>query len=327
MKTPHRLAVLIHAYLSGTCSEEEVDDLNSRLRADEGARDLYLRLAQIHSRLSTDADLHEAVSSVDKPGAMPIASAAGRVVSLVARSWLGAAASVVVGISSASVAWAIAVSKDSPPIPLPLRRLEEIKGPIPPLFPLAPGAWSGDDAEVVELNDFQLGNGRALRFLRAQPDFSQPKSYADTCDVYQLVDLGAARAQVPPDCDAVLTLSVSFLDLRTEPGERMRFGCRMAVFGGDPSRLREGWPVIQDSQALSTGSDYRWIEGGQGNEWIPLRATTVLPPTGEFAVIQLLVYRDPAQGPGEEPAQAMFGKHYARDVNLSLQFHGIPRTQ
>lgn len=327
MKTPPRLAVLIHAYLSGTCSEEEVDDLNSRLRADEGARDLYLRLAQIHSRLSTDADLHEAGSSVDKPGTMPIASAAGRVVSLVARYWLGAAASVVVGISSASVAWAIAIAKEPPPIPLPLRRFEEITGPISPLFPLAPGPWSGDDAEVVELNDFQLGNGRALRFLRAQPDFSQPTPYANTCDAYQLVDLGAARAQIPPDCDAVLTLSVSFLDHRTEPGERMRFGCRMAVFGGDPSRLRNGWPVIQNSQALSIGSDYRWTEGGQGNEWIPLRAKTVLPPTGEFAVIQLLVYRDPAQGPGEEPAQALFGKHYARDVNLSLQFHGIPRAQ
>jgi hypothetical protein len=327
MKTPHRLAVLIHAYLSGTCSEEEVEDLNSRLRADEGARDLYLRLAQIHSRLSTDTDLHEAGSSVDKPSATPIASAAGRLVSLVARYWLGAAASVVVGVSSASVAWAIAVSKEPPPITLPLRRFEEITGPISPLFPLAPGAWSGDDAEVVELNDFQLGNGRALRFLRAQPDFSQPTPYANTCDVYQLVDLGAARAQVPQDCDAVLTLSVSFLDHRTEPGERMRFGCRMAVFGGDPSRLRKGWPVIQNSQALSIGSDYRWTEGGQGDEWIPLRAKTVLPPTGEFAIIQLLVYRDPAQGPGEEPDQALFGKQYVRDVNLSLQFHGLPRPQ
>jgi hypothetical protein len=117
--------------------------LNSRLRADEAARDLYLRLAQIHSRLSTHADLHEAGSSADNPGAMAVASAAGRVVSLVARHWLGAAASVVVGIASASVAWAIAISKEPPPIPLPLRRFEEITGPISPLFPLAPGPWSG----------------------------------------------------------------------------------------------------------------------------------------------------------------------------------------
>lgn len=175
MKTPQRLAVLIHAYLSGTCSEEEVEALNSWLRADEAARDLYLHLAQIHSRLSTDTDLHEAVSSVDKPNAMPIPSAAGRLVSLVARHWLGAAASVVVGISSASMAWAIAVSKELAPVPMPLSRFEEKTGPLSPLSTLAPGAWSGDDAEVVELNDFQLGNGRALRFLSAQPDFSQPK--------------------------------------------------------------------------------------------------------------------------------------------------------
>lgn len=48
---------LIYAYLDGRATEEQATRLNATLRADEASRDLYLKLADIHSCLAVEEGL------------------------------------------------------------------------------------------------------------------------------------------------------------------------------------------------------------------------------------------------------------------------------
>jgi hypothetical protein len=52
------LQSLIHAYLDGHATEEEAARINALLRTDSAVRDLYLQLADTHSCLAVDEQLH-----------------------------------------------------------------------------------------------------------------------------------------------------------------------------------------------------------------------------------------------------------------------------
>ncbi|MEI6713862.1 MAG: hypothetical protein WCO60_08930, partial [Verrucomicrobiota bacterium] len=271
------------------------------------------------SRLSTDVDLHGVKALVSSDPESIVSERVTRLLRLIRRNWLGVAAGLIVGLSSVSVAWAISLAGEFVTMPLALKSIEDSEGMIASQFPLGPGKWSGDDAEVIDFPEAKPGHKKALRFLKAQPDFFEPRAYASACDVFQIVDVRSVRTQIPRDHEAVLNLSADFLDKRPVAGEPVRMGCRMAVFTGDPSRVRNTWPKIQMTQALSSGSDYEWSSGGELGGGRTLQVRSILPPEGDFVVVHLLVYHPP----GEQPIKAVFGDHYVRDVNLSVQIQPV----
>ena len=312
------LADSIQAALDGRASEAEIEFLNGELRRNSAARDLYLQMADLHSCLAVEERLW---SAHDRPGSQPSLSIPSRnpagLLSWFWRPWGAAVAGLVLGLSGASVAWAIAAPWSPRVVTLPNRGFEGLAGRLPSGFPLSAGFWSGDDAEVVT-EDSPQGNKRreVLRFLQAAQDASSPNGPANSCDVFRVVDLRHLRKLAEEEGETVLQLSAAFSDRRAEAGEQVRFACRIHVFGGSIDSLRASWPK-PNANLLSSGFALFDSWGGAPQAVRVLRAKTVIPAEGDYAVLQLAVtnIREPARTP------AAFGRQYVSDVSLTLKTH------
>jgi hypothetical protein len=197
---------------------------------------------------------------------------------------------------------------------LPNPSFELTTGRLPSGFPRAMGIWSGDEAEVVtggSASTSALQGGKVLRFVRAEAERSAPKGPAYGCDVYQLVDLRAAR-ELTKGGPTTLELSAAFRDGRPPASVATKISCRIYVFNGDPTRLAETWPNALDD-ALTTAMG-RWESTGDNPDWHLVEAQTVLPASAEFAVVHLTVWDSCQEG-----RPATFGQIYADDIRLSLR--------
>jgi hypothetical protein len=179
-------------------------------------------------------------------------------------------------------------------------------------FPSAFGVWSGDEAEIVRADAARDG-GQALRFVRAEGDAAVANSPANSCDVYQLVDLRSLKADAAGG-EASLELSAQFLDARMEKGEAVNFTCRLHVFAGSPDSLRVEWPLTR-LDALAFGAGVVQSHGGAPHSWRSVTAKVLLPPQADFAVVHLVAHK-PKTPAGTD---ALFGAQFADDVRLTLK--------
>jgi hypothetical protein len=283
----------------GALSAPETSAFEAAMQADPAKRKLFTE-SQLRSMVLHDRFRQEAFRR-DLPAKQR-------------RAWLtrpiaAMAAGLVCGLFCASLVWAVAA-----PIVTSERLHALVDGgfehsQVESGFPARTGVWSGD---AVKISAGDAGHGgRQLRFISPQPDAANPNGRAISCDVFQLVDLRLLRPALSKDGDAVLELSASFLDERpqnTRPS--VTCFCKIYVFKGDPTRLRETWP-LNISEAVASGIAEVTTLGSQTAAWKTVTAKCLVSAEADFAVIQL------AALPNLRPANLT--AIYADDVKLTLR--------
>ena len=295
-------------YQDGAMTTEECAAFENEMRNDASKRRLFagaqLRSMALHDRFRQDAFR-----------VVPAPKHRAWFASLVSRPFAAAAAGLVFGLLCASLAWAVA----SPRAVATMARVfalvdgsfEKQSGRLPSGFPTQFGVWSGDESEVMRADSAKDGK-QAMRFVRAEGDANMPNSPANSCDVWQLVDLRGLRAEAG-DGDATLELSASFLDARKGKGSRVLFSVRVYAFSGEPSQLHADWPMaIKESLAFGSGVADSW--GGAPQKWKQATAKMMLPSGADFAVVQLVATKWTTKGQTAE-----FGEQFADDVRLTLK--------
>jgi len=305
---------LIQRYIEGTATPEDAGELSKLIETDTVVAGRYLDLAELHAALIGDdllrMPLSPALRGIGTDGENNRSPQRPRWRPLVA-----AAAGLMIGAFSASLVFAFGVPRSAPVF----QRLpslvdggfEQYQGSTNKGFPSAFGTWSGDPAEVSA--GLSKEGVQRLRFIRAEGDDAVPQSPANSCDIYQLVDLRPLR-QSTSEGEVTLEMSAQFLDERTERGSALYFSVRLYVFSGSPESLRSEWPLTR-KDALASGSGAIQSNGGSPSTWNVVRARVLLPQDADFAVVQLVAGR-PASG---TPKPAEFGEQFVDDVRLVLK--------
>lgn len=301
---------LLESWRDGSLTASEARELSELLRTDERARREFRSEAKLHGLLHC-ATATEAMESAAGEPERQLSETTARFARPRSATVRAVAAGLLIGVGFTSLAWAIAVpglrnggelasailSDDFSHAAAPTRG-----------FPTAFDGWSGDPADVVEHG----ANGRALRFLQAETDSNAPGGLAHWCDLFHLVDLRPLRGS--PLEDSVLELETTFSSDRE--GEPHVFGARLFAFAGEPTTIAEQWPrVMQDALAIGAVQVRTDAPASRDRRSLPVRTKIVVPPTADFAVIQLTV--TPARTPAPDAAVAFVG-HYADDVRLTL---------
>jgi hypothetical protein len=306
---------LIQQYISGTLPDTDAQSLEETLKNDPIAADLYLSYINLDVTLEAQSSSRESISQL--LSSLPLATDTRPQRSALWRSVMAAAAGLVLGLFSASLLFAYATPQA---VVTASRLLALVDGDfegqperISSGFPSDFGVWSGDEAGVVQGR--RKGGGRALCFTRAQGDAAAPHSPAESCDVFQLVDLRALRGKADGLEDTFLELSADFLDGRAEAGTSVRFGCHLYLFSGRPEALQSSWPAIL-REAVGYGVGGCITEGGGGTEdWRRVTARCFLPPNADFAVVQVACGRPR----GETREAPELGRQLADNVTLTLK--------
>jgi len=299
-----RLSELFTAHAADSLTPEEHAELQTHLRNDAESRRWWF----VHQDVEIGLRAQVAAEQLTAPKAR------------LALPWLSwrpltaAAAGIVFGMFCTSVVFGYvmprAVATTSRLFALVDGSFERQSGRVASGFPSEFGKWSGDEAEVAagEAKDGK----QALRFVRAEGDPAVPNSAASACDVFQLVDLRGVNVDRQGE-DAMLELSVAFRDARTAKGPPVRFDCRVFVFTGDPSGVRDEWPLTM-RDALAGGAGSASSSGGAPQPWQVVTTKTVLPAKAEFAVVQIVATKAVPRGQVAE-----FSEQFADDVRLTLK--------
>ncbi len=306
---------LIQRYMSATITDEEARQLQERLKTDSDLRDLYLSYVNLDVTLESQASCNDTVRQMllspdlgnEKPSARRFSK----------RQFAAAAAGLLIGLFSASLVFAYAAPQA---VVTASRLLALVDGSfegkmdhVRSGFPSEFGVWSGDEATIVHGN--AKDGGRALCFERAQGDAAVEHSPADSCDIFQIVDLRSLRGKGDGGGDSVLELSADFRDARQEAGIPVRFGCHLYLFSGKPEVLQSSWPSIL-REALGAGMDACVSPGGSGaGDWRHVTARCVVPADADFAVVQIACGR--VRGAGTQVPE--LGHQFADNVNLTLK--------
>lgn len=177
------------------------------------------------------------------------------------------------------------------------------------------GVWRGDRVRVCGAeHSIEPAEGRRMLALeRALPGpGDQVVARADSCNLFQVVDLSAYRPQIARGgCTLIAVAHMSDAGpVRTVATD---FVVRVHVFGGDVERVLVGWPDAR-LEAIAAGTERVTSFGGQA-EWRALTAQVSLPKDASFAVLQIDA-TNMDRTPGR-PA-AVFDRHYCDDVRLTL---------
>ena len=208
-KDHQELSDLIQVCLDGRASDEQVALLNSTLRSDEAARDLYLQLADTHSCFAVDESLWMDDIADGRAFEAPTRQPSSF-------NWLNwrpiaaAAAGIVFGMFCTSVLFAYTQPR-SPVVVnkvLPVADAEFESGSQVPArgIPSRGGAWSGDFSRVVMAeNGITPKHGqRMLRILRADHELSSKNARSYVGSVAQVIDLRPLRAELSGRSAALL---------------------------------------------------------------------------------------------------------------------------
>lgn len=312
-----RLEHLLTQYFDGEISGSEMEELDVSLRTSAGARERFWNEAHLHGVLR---EWGQEKAGVAKLNALPSCEKLPFTPGEWGASWkwtplAAAAAGLVVGLFSASLAWAVAAPASRARVSQLSQWLdgsfERQSGRLASGFPSLLDVWSGDEADVVEAN--ALKGKQALRFVKAEGDEGVENGPAKSCDVYRLVDLRPLKASVV-GVDAMLEVSAQFLDGRSGAGPLLNFCCRIYLFSGSPESTRGQWPWIRE-KALAFGQGVYQSSGGTPETWRDVFAKVLLPPQADFAVVQLVT----GQTENANGKAAEFGEQFADDVKLTLK--------
>jgi hypothetical protein len=314
-----RLTLLLTRYFDDSISQAELQELDVHLQTQPQARIAFLQEARIHGALrewglaeGNLSVLHSA--TLHQPTTPPTLSETQHIERLFRsplRSILQTAASLVIGAILSSVVWSYNTRSNSTgwtnqPIPVDLPAGAPAELPLPAGPPLSFGVLSGDPASWTLSPDGPSPRS-VLRFIQAGPDAAGPADRATSCDVFQLLDLSS----IPQDGgETLLEVSVEHADFSANPNPAHRFGCRIFTYEGRPSEIMTQWPKPME-KALSSAAAYA-PPGSAHQTWKRLSAKATVPPTAQFAIVQLV-----ASDVSREVTQpATFGSLYARDIQI-----------
>lgn len=186
-------------------------------------------------------------------------------------------------------------------------RLEQL----PPIS----ATWAADRVRVcgAEHGVTPIEGRRMLAFEKAlSGPGDQVVTRADSCDLFQLVDLSKYRQQIARG-GCTLTAVAHVSDAGGVRPVATDFILRVHVFGGKSESVLAGWPHTR-LEAIATGTEREASFGGQP-EWRELTAQASVPKDASFAILQIDA-TNMDRTPGR-PA-AVFDRHYLDDVRLTL---------
>lgn len=176
-------------------------------------------------------------------------------------------------------------------------------------------AWGGDRVRVCDAEQgiTPFEGERMLAFEKALPGpGDEAVTRADSCDLFQVVDLSAYRPQIARG-GCTLTAVAHVIDAGAVRSVATDFVVRMHVFSGAAAGVLTGWPHTR-LEAIATGTERVTSFGGQA-AWRELTAQASLPKDASFAILQIDA-TNMDRTPGR-PA-AVFDRHYCDDVRLAL---------
>lgn len=302
------LADLIHACLDERASDAQLRELNTRLRADVHARDLYLQLADVHSCLAVDESLWmDTARHVASPASEVRAA---RKSSAGWRQMAAAALGIVFGMLCTSVVFAYVAPSLGKAKTVLLEGFETNVTSAPGL-PRETGHWGGDEAvSVTAAREVKPRSGHAmLRFVSATyPGENSPRSQWG--DVYRLVDV---RGLVNSG-NTVARLSASFSQDSVAGPEQ--FSCSVEAFALDeqpsalPVPLTHAWLRQNNSAAGS-----RKLALSASREWQELSVEVPVTPRTQFVLVHLAVIQN---APSIQAGAVQFPGQYVDDVKMEL---------
>jgi hypothetical protein len=313
----NRLDELTDAWRDGALSEDQAAELSRLLRESDEARQTFRDEARLHGMLHAAA----AASAVDE---LSIASASSRArfgesrYRFAQRSFAATLVGVLIGAGCASLAWAFA----GPSTVATMTRLdladdgfEEQSEKLPSGFPTRFRIWSGDEVDVI---DGGAARGKkALRFLRTGGDLSVPNGPANSCDVFQLIDLRPYH-RFANSGNGVLEVSARFRNAQNSGDEEVIAGCHLYLFQGEPGELRDSWPLAL-REAVGVGGRLIPLPAEKRSSitvptWHKVAARVLHSSQADFAVVQLSCRRTRSQSQSPLP----LGAQYVDDVELTL---------
>lgn len=313
MNTDHEeLIQLIHACLDGQATDVQASLLNSRLRGDAAARDLYLQLADTHSCLAVDESLWmDSLGSTRLPH-FEAHSAPKRWFVWRPLAAVAAAAGIVFGMFCTSMVFGYV----GPRVVEKMKAVfsegfESSVTKTDPGLPREVGQWGGDEAHVVNATTAVKAHGGAkmLRFLSATyPGENSPRSQWG--DVYRIVDVrGLAGVG-----STVARVSASFTQ-GVVTGEE-KFACRVGAYALDqdlstlPSPMSHTW-LQQNNSA--TGSRRAALKGT--GRWQDVSVELPITRETRFVVLHLAVVQEQ---PTLKSGVVQFPGHFMDDVKMEL---------
>jgi hypothetical protein len=293
---------LIDACLDGRLSEEEAEKLSTLIEVSGEARDRYWELALVHGMLEQGLQTASIKAATGEEPAVTKVTP-GRFF-----PWprlTAAAASILIGIFSASVVWAYKA-------PLGKRSLREttefhfesFEDPsvsYSARFPRDPGVWHG------ELSVIQAPEGieamRGSHVARVSPVSERKFSYAR-----RIVDL----SELPEAEEGKLReIEVQASFLGSNPDQPSQFQIRLGVFSEEPEAVRSIWnneAVLFDRILLHVGENH--TTGPDEAGWHKMRTAVEIPPHARSLVVSLAV-----ADAGENPART---DHYLDAIRFRL---------
>ena len=282
---------LVDRHLDGLTSSEESAALSARLEADPAACDEYLRLADVHAALGSEAipgptpDLH--------PPARPDTHGTG----LRSRAAFGPglAVGVMFGVLSTSLVWAYAVPGKPNPTVESLHSLPFLDGgfestrPEMNGVPTRPGTWSGDFSQAVgpTAGVTPYEGARMLQFLRPDNTRTPPGGGQKTAEMWQTVDLRPLRSQLGQE-PFTAEISAWFAHSATNASDNSaaKVGVHIAAFAGDPSDAPKVWNERR-TVALSEGFQDEQLAPGSG--WFQVATRLVVSAEADYLLTQVRV--------------------------------------
>jgi hypothetical protein len=291
---------LLHGYLNGCFSEADLVELQKLLRENEEARAMLRTLSTVETRLSelgAEKAIFEPLEPCKKEA--PAHGPRGRF--SLWRTWIPAAAGLVVGLFSASMLFAFVTTAGGGKVVSLLQEdFEEGNPPLAKGLPTTPGNWSGDFSRIVgSQQGVSPRTGRKmLQFLRADYE-GKPSQFSYSGDLYRLLDLRGYEADLR-DGKAMVTVEATFQGVPVQIPAEYSFNVQVNALDAPPAdgfldhkRQSSGGLPKNSEEAgdafipASAQRSFKIASNGAG--WEKARVELRIPPGAKFLLLSFHV--------------------------------------
>jgi len=321
---------LIHGHFDDVLDDAGRREFADLLRDSEAARRRFWALAEVHA-LAHDAalaawpgggvDTAVDMAVADPAPPRPVVSFASIVHSRLRPLGL-VAAGLALGVFMTGLAWAITRPR---PEPVKVLLAENFESAVPLLavgVPTAPGAWSGDVAELVEAQSGvePAGGRQMLRFLSA--DYAgKPNPGGYIGEMYRLIDVREHRGDSAGG-DAIVQVSALFNAARPDAqaaGDAEKYHYSLSLYALDAAAAADGsnrGAAAQVERALAVTRRSNDVLDHDPRSWQKMSAELRLPSNADFLLLRIAVaHAGPSRNAG---GRDTFAAHYADEVRVVL---------
>ncbi len=296
------LDALIDACLDGQLSEAESDRLSRWIEESSEARERYWQVAAVHGLIEQSMQSASLKAATGQEFVTPVKTDEGFRWSRIN----AVAAGMVIGLLSASLAWAYAVPLINPSPreskEIVFESFEDPEMKLAGRFPIIANQWFGAVRSVPGNEDVPAVEGTCVG------QFSAPTKSKFTYARY-LIDL---NEHPEPGEEHVRSVEVEASFFTSIPEESSVFQIRLGAFSQDPGAVRPIWndhDLLFDTVLGHVGRNYT-TEPGQLTGWHKLRANIEVPPGTRSVLISL--------GAGNDEPGSTTSDHFVDAVRVRL---------